>query len=487
MKMQLSGQMRLEQKLKLAPKMIQSMEILQLPLVALEEKIEAELNSNPVLEIAEPAMGKSDRNETHEDSPDGERALVVNEDNDKAEGFARLEEIHYDYQDYMDRGGSYRPARDSGEPDKKLEALNNTAAYLCSLNDHLLEQWRLVEADEKVKAAGEMIIDFIDNKGYLSVRLEQLYNKDRNDFGIEHLHKALELVQTLDPAGVGARDIKECMLIQLKQLGGDYAFEIELVKNFTNELMENRLPEIARKMGVSVERINKVVKRLSRLDTSPGLQIGRYENHPVSADVIVEHDENGYVVRLADDRLPSLRVNQMYGDMSKDRSVDTATRQFLQQNIRSAQWLMEAIEQRKNTLLKVARSIVNHQVEFFDKGQLFLKPLPMAIIADEVGVHVATVSRAVAGKYMQCPQGVLSLRSFFSGGVDNEDGESHSWDAIRAKMQEIIDGEDKSNPLNDDEIRDKLEQLGLGAIARRTVAKYRKLMNVPTGRLRKKF
>jgi RNA polymerase sigma-54 factor len=173
--------------------------------------------------------------------------------------------------------------------------------------------------------------------------------------------------------------------------------------------------------------------------------------------------------------------------MARNRGVDEQTQHFLQKNIRSAQWFMDAIEQRKNTLLKVARAIVNHQKEFFEKGKLFLRPLPMATIADEVGVHIATISRAVAGKYVQCPQGILPLRSFFSGGMEDESGQEHSWDAVKAKLQEIVDREDKSDPLSDDAIKDKLTEAGMGNIARRTVAKYRKILNIPTARFRKKY
>lgn len=487
MKMQLSGQMKLEQRLKLAPKMIQSMEILQLPMIALEQRIETELNSNPVLEVSEPGVDSPETPAQEKETDYSQQELVVSQDKDKEDDFARMSEIDYDYQDYWDRN-SYKPAKNSGQPDKKLEAMNNTAAPDVSLHDHLLDQWRLVDADEKVKAAGEMIIDFIDEKGYLSVRIEQLHNKDKNPFGIDHLYKALELVQTLEPAGVGARDIKDCLLIQLEQQAEDYGFEIDLVKGYMNELLENKLPDIARKMGKSVEEINKAIKRLSRFDTSPGLQVGRYENFPVNADVIVEADEDGnYAVRLADDNLPALQISPMYTEMASGKNVDDSTKQFLQQNMRSARWLIEAIQQRRSTLLKVSDSIIKHQREFLDKGQLHLKPLPMATVADEIGVHVATVSRAVAGKYMQCPQGLVPLRSMFSGGTDNSDGQSHSWDAIRAKMQEIIDDEDKSKPLNDDQIREMLEKAGLGSIARRTVAKYRKIMNIPSCRLRKRF
>jgi len=228
---------------------------------------------------------------------------------------------------------------------------------------------------------------------------------------------------------------------------------------------------------------------MSKLDTSPGLQVGRSRNHPVTADVIVEsaEDSDGFTIRLADSQLPNLKVNKYYTKMVKDTNVAEKTKKFLQNNIRSAHWIIDAIEQRKNTLLKVTRAVVKFQRDFFEKGQLYLRPLPMSKVADDVGVHLATVSRAVSGKYVQCYWGILPLRKFFSGGTEDENGQAHSWEAIRAKLQQIIDAEDKTKPLSDDKIRKKLAETGINNLARRTVAKYRKLLNIPTARFRKKY
>jgi RNA polymerase sigma-54 factor len=488
MKMSMSGQMRLEQKMKLAPRMIQSMEILQLSLLALQEKIEQELNTNPVLEVNEPEASPEETTPETDASAEEQKTLEVKDDNNKVEDFQRLDNVDEDYEEYYRQAGPMRGRRDDGEPDKKLEAMQNTAALPQSLNEYLTEQWRLIDAEPPVKAAGNLIIDYIDEKGYLAVRLEQLYNKDKPEITLEHLQKALDLVQRLEPAGVGARDLKECILIQMAQSGEDMSFEEQLVAEHLDDLLENRLPDIARKMNCSVERINKAIARLSKFDTSPGLLIGRNENHAILADLIIEPDEHGgYDVRLTDTRLPALRVNSFYAKMSKDKGLDEKTREFLQKNIRSANWLMEAIEQRKNTLLKVARVVAEHQKEFLERGQLYLKPLPMSVVAQEVGIHIATVSRAVSGKYVQCPQGVLPLRGFFSGGMETQEGESRSWDAVRARVQQIVDAEDKSNPLNDDEIKQKLEETGFKDLARRTVAKYRKVLNIPAARFRRKY
>jgi len=481
----------MEQKMKLAPHMIQSMEILQLPILALQERIEQELNSNPVLEIEQPESSEetdsSPEDQSQEESD--EKDLVFSTDNNKAEDFERLESLGDGFTDYMSEAGPLRTRIHTGELDKKLEALKNTAAPSQSLHEYLADQWRLADADEPVKKAGDMIIDYIDDRGYLAVRLEQLHNKDRGDFTVDDLKQALELVQKLEPAGVGARDLKECLLIQMAQSSEDMSFESRLIAKHMDDLLDNHLPEIARKMNCSIETINRAIERMSKLDTSPGLQIGQDRNHPITPDVIVEssEDEGKYTIRLADSSLPHLRVNDYYAKMVKDVQVGEKTRKFLQSNLRSAQWIMEAIEQRKNTLLKVTRAIVKYQTDFFDKGQLHLRPLPMSKVADDVGVHLATVSRAVAGKYVQCPWGILPLRKFFSGGIEDTNGQAHSWEAVRAKLQQIIDEEDKSKPLNDDQIRDELLKAGIKKLARRTVAKYRKLLNIPAARFRKKF
>ncbi|AQT67421.1 RNA polymerase sigma-54 factor 1 [Anaerohalosphaera lusitana] len=487
MKMSMTGQMRLEQRMKLAPRMIQSMEVLQLPLLALQEKIEAELNSNPVLEIAEERIEAGDEQEESACENLDEKELVVDEKGDNTDDFERLDSINDDFGDYFDQSMSVSARPKTPEKDKKLEAMQNTASSGLSLRDSLLQQWALIDAEDEVKQAGEHIIDYIDEKGYLTTPVEEL-DKEKHPFNIDHLREALQLVQKLEPAGVGARDLRECMLIQIDQFPEDMSLERKLVEDHWSELLENRLPQIAKKMNVPVELINHAIKRLSKLDTSPGLRVGRDENHPITADVIVEPSpDGGYSVSLAEANMPNLRVNRFYSQMARNRKVDDKTRQFLQKNIHSAQWLMDAIVQRKQTLLQVAQAIVNHQQEYFEKGKLFLKPLPMATIADEVGVHVATVSRAVAGKYMQCPQGLVPLRGFFSGGTKNASGKMQSWDAVKAELQRIVEAEDKSKPLNDDQIRQALADKGIENIARRTVAKYRKLLNIPSARFRKKF
>jgi RNA polymerase sigma-54 factor len=314
MKLSMTGQMRMEQKMKLAPRMIQSMEVLQLPLMALQEKIEAELNSNPVLERTEDVTEGSEITESANIETAETRELVVHEDTDRVEDFQRLDNFEKEYGEYGSQ--PYEPPyqrTSSGDSDRKLEALQNTAAQGQSLNDFLKEQWRLVEAEPNIKAAGEVIIDYLDEKGYLTVRLEQLHHPDKPELSLGCLQRAMELVQKLEPAGVGARDLRECLLIQMRQSPEDMSFELRMVEQCWTDLLENRLPQIARKLNCSMEPVNRAIERMSKLDTSPGLAVGRHENHPISADVILEYDEkDGYTIRLTDANLPSLRVNSFY-------------------------------------------------------------------------------------------------------------------------------------------------------------------------------
>jgi RNA polymerase sigma-54 factor len=484
MKLQMTGQLRLEQHLKLAPHMIQSMEILQLSILALQERIEQELISNPVLEVEEPADSDMQSQEQSDQDQPASADTVSQKDGD----FEKINALDDDYRDYLRMSQTFHKNA-SDETDKKLEALKNTEAAPLSLHEYLSEQFGLVEADEKIKKAGQLIIDYIDDRGYLTVRLEQLVNHEKNDFTLEDLNQALGLVQKLDPVGVGARDARETLLIQMENSSEDYSFEKKLVAEHIDQLLENRLPEIAKKMRCSIEQINKAIERISRFDTSPGLQIGKSDNMPVTADVIIEEADTpeGFTVRLADVSVPTLKISDYYFKLAKDPKTNEKAKQFLQNNIRSARWIIDAIQQRNNTLLKVTTAIVKYQRPFFEKGQLYLKPLPMSTVAKDIGVHLATVSRAVAGKYVQCSAGILPLRKFFSGGTEDTEGNAHSWQAVRAKLQQIIDSEDKTRPLSDDQIKAQLAQAGLNNIARRTVAKYRKLLNIPAARFRKRF
>ena len=495
MRLDVSQQMKMDQRMVLAPRMIQSMEILQLPLLALQERIEQEMLSNPVLEMEEPSGNSTDaqssENTLTKDNKanESEQSLRIKEDKSKREEFERLDNIGNDYDDYLTRSSYVQSRRiRSDDRDPKMEAMQNTAAPAQSLNENLKEQWSFIEAEDIIKKAGSVIIDFIEETGYLSVDLDSLSERMRQPVTKTQMEHALSLVQTLDPPGVGARNLAECLLLQLENFGQNCELEINLVKNHLKDIEMNRFPDIVRKTGRSLSDIKLALQVISRLDPHPGMQFGNHSATYIIPDIIVDYDEDLdiYTARLSDGSTPSLRINTMYGRMLKEGKIPGDAKEFLQNSVRSARWLIESIEQRKATLLRVVNHVLQNQRDFFDQGPVHLKPLPMVEVASHLGIHVGTVSRAVSGKYMQTPIGIYPLRYFFSGGTETSRGESVSWDAVKAKLQEIIDGEDKKNPFNDDHLVEELQKNGL-KLARRTVAKYRSIMNIPPARRRREF
>lgn len=498
--------MRPELRQLLTPRMIQSMEILQLPLMALEERIEQELQSNPVLELRESdaedagAVKVIDEPSAREDRSEDERPMVIKEESNAAEDFDRLAKLS-DYLEneefYTNSAANYRQQQSyDGERDKKLDAMTNTAARSEPLPEYLLRQWAFVECSPGVRAAGEAIINYIDAEGYLRTGLDVIQRESKTPLTMDDLNEALKLVQTLDPPGVGARSLAECLLLQLDAIeedpdlseGHDFELERKLIQNHLKDLEMNRYPQISRKLGREIADIKAAVKNLSRLHPHPGKLVGGEDAPPITPDARVYFDEETgkYEVEMANDRAPSLFISGMYRKMLKERSIDRKTREFLANNVRNARWLIEAIEQRNSTIKRVIRAVLDAQREFFEKGPEYLKPLPMISVADQLGIHVATVSRAVSEKWIQTPRGIFPLRRFFSGGTTSADGEDMSWDAVKEKLRVIIDNEDKRNPLNDDQIVEKLKEQGID-IARRTVAKYRKILNIPPARQRKEY
>ncbi|MHC4295390.1 MAG: RNA polymerase factor sigma-54 [Planctomycetota bacterium] len=493
MRLEATQQLRLEQRMKLAPRIIQAMEILQLPMMALQERIEAEMLSNPVLEMHDPGVDdEAPPAKVDEPSERGEQDLVVDDSNGNSEDFERLADFEAEFGVEFARSDApaYRPPARAGDRDRKMDAMANAPAPGISLNEYLLDQWRFVEADGGIIEAGELIINFIDADGYLRTPLEELQEKTSDPVPLEVLQAALGLVQMLEPIGVGSRDLQECLLLQLtveQQAGIDVTLEMELVRGFLRDIEMNRLPQIARRTDKSIDEIKGAIENLSMLNPRPGSLIGGRTVPVISPDVMLDiTDDGGLIISVPEGNSPRLRISKAYRRMARDRQTDRSARKFIQKNIRSAQWLVSAIEQRRDTVRRVVEEVFKVQRKFLDAGVEALKPLPMADVAKRVGVHVATISRAVAGKYVQTPRGIFPLRMFFSGGTTTAEGRDVSWDAVKLKLKEIIDAEDKSAPMNDDELSAEMKSHGID-IARRTVAKYRKLMSIPPARKRKQY
>ena len=493
MRLEASQQIRLEQQMKLAPRIIQAMEILQLPMMALEERINAELESNPVLEVKDPGVDDEAPPAKEDYAGDrGEQPMVVDDSNGNQEDFQRLAEFQDEFgPEFVQPDAPYHRARvRQDERDPKLAAMANAPAPGESLNEHLMRQWSFIEAEEPIKAAGRLIITFIEEDGYLRTPLAELPERTNDPVTLEQLTEALRRVQMLDPCGVGARDLAECLLLQLTveiAAGHDMALEFDIVSNYLRDVEMNRLPQIAKRCGRTVDQVKAAIENLSHLNPFPGHLVGGRNVPVIRPDALVEVEEDGAIfVTMADGNSPRLHINSSYRKLARNRKTEREAKLFLQKNIRSAQWLISAIQQRRETVRRVVAEVFLVQQGFLQLGPEALKPLPMADVAGKVGVHVATVSRAVAGKYVQTQRGIFPLRMFFSGGTRTADGEDVSWDAVKAKLKEIVDEEDKSKPLNDDQLAAALNKNGID-IARRTVAKYRNLMKIPPARRRREF
>jgi RNA polymerase sigma-54 factor len=500
MRLSFGQQMQLAQKQVLAPRMIQSMEILQLPIMALQERIEQEMEDNPCLDLVEPSgdEGESPREEEYESAEDGERELVVKEDANNEDDFERLVNMADSLpDDYEERS---RPSRGQMEADadRAHDAMANMVARPESLSDYLSHQLSWFEADEEVRRMADRIIYSLDSNGYLKTPLEELIpplptdlNGDADAMRAAQkkvAEKALALVQHLDPRGVGARSLKECLLLQLTP-GMPFYDELRtLIDGCLEDLENNRLPQISKKTGYSIERINEVWDELRKLKPKPGADFIETSVPGVTPDVFVEKGDDGkYTVRLEDGQIPSLYISPYYRNLLRQAGgADAKTREYIKRKINAAQWLIESIEQRRGTLTRVAQAIVDHQTRFLEEGPEFIVPLKMQQIADKVGVHVTTVSRAVDDKWIQAPRGIYLLKRFFVGGTTGADGEDIAWDRVRIKLQEIVDEEDKQKPFSDDALVEELAKHGI-TVARRTVTKYRKAMAIKSSRQRREW
>ncbi len=495
MRLSFGQEMRLAQKQILAPRMIQSMEILQLPIMALQERIEQEMEENPILELREedreeseepPAdLGEEEENLPPDAPTEEERELVIQEDSSNEDDFERLMKMDEEWPDAFDEQS--RPSRGEIEEEgrRKHDAMANMTARPQTLQDYLHDQLAWFELDDALRALAERIIYNLDANGYLQGSLDDLLGPQATAEDRALARRALALVQKLDPPGVGARDLKECLLLQITPAHPHYEALVRLINDHLEDLEHNRLPAIARRTGVTLEFIQELLGDLRRLNPKPGAEFSSEFVPSVTPDVFIEPaEEGGFEVRLEEGRVPNLYISPYYRKLLSDAATTSETREYIKRKVNSAQWLIDSIEQRRNTLRRVAAAIVQHQRAFLEQGPEHIEPLKMQQIADKVGVHVTTVSRAVDDKWVQTPRGIFPLRRFFCSGTTAADGEEITWDAVRMKLQEIIDREDKRRPLNDEELKVAMAKEGIN-IARRTITKYRKAMNIPPARERR--
>lgn len=492
MRLSLGQDLRMVQKQVLAPRMIQSMEILQLPILALQERIEQEMEENPILEMQEDEPESVEVEELPEREPpdaptEEERELVIDEAHSNEGDFERLMKMDEEWPDHFED----RPRLSRGEIEEVVErrqdAMANMVARPQTLQDYLHDQLSWFDLEPQLRTMADRIIYNLDTNGYLQGRIEDLLGPDAGKEDKELAQQALDLVQRLEPLGVGARDLRECLLLQLVPGVHFYKQLQVLISDHLEDLEHNRLPAIARKTGFSIDTIKLALIELRKLNPKPGADFNDVVVPPVTPDVFVELDEDGrYVARLEDSETPNLFISPYYRKIFQDTSTSPETREYIKRKVNSAQWLIDSIQQRRNTLVRVAQAIIDHQKSFIDKGPEAIEPLKMQQIADKVGIHVTTVSRAVDEKWIQSPRGIFPLRRFFCGGTTSADGEEVAWDSVRLKLQEIIDNENKQHPLSDDQLVLQLVEAGL-TVARRTVTKYRKSMGILSSRQRREW
>jgi RNA polymerase sigma-54 factor len=484
---------RLEQRQIIAPRMIQSMEILQLPVMALQERIEHELQENPVLEQRdterdEEVLGEEPETpaaEAKADPADPQKELVIEDSTDNEKDFDRLEAMNEAWANHFNEESRPSSNRIDEEGEKKHDAMLNMASRPQSLQDYLNDQVAFLDADEAELELIRYLISYTDERGYLSTPIDEIAKTLGNAVPVARLEQALLKLQKLDPAGVGARDHKECLLLQLTNETPHREVVRTLIQNHLEDIQHNRMPVIEKRTGYTLEMIQQAIEVLKHLNPKPGAAFTSDNIPYVVPDILVDRKDDGeYDVKLTDDWTPNIYISRRYLEMYRDKSADPKAREFLKRKFQSAQWLIDAIEQRRSTLIKVTRAIIGHQRAFLDRGPEHIEPLKMQQIADLVGVHVTTVSRAVDDKWVQTPRGIFPLKRFFGGGTHTATGEEVAWETIKQKLLDIIAGEDKSNPLSDEDLVNKLGEAGY-PVARRTVTKYRKMLNIPSSRQRK--
>lgn len=444
------------QKLSMTPELIQAIQILQYNNQELNEYIDKELLENPILE-----------SEYHKESDteidiDSLRDQLIQAD-ENVEAYKQWES-HSTSDEY-----SYE----------------NFVAFNYTLTEFLIEQLHFSSLKGQDAEIGRYIIENIDDNGYLSMSLEEICSV--LDVDLDSCERVLDLIHTFEPSGVGARDLNECLIIQLASLG-ELTDEIEfIISNRLKDLADNKYALISKDMGISIAEVQGIADLIKTLEPKPGRGFDSDNSIKyIIPDIYVEETNGEYVVSANDGSTPSLHISSYYNSLTEEAKSDKELSNYLNNRFNSAMWLMKSIEQRKKTIYNVASAIVQFQNDFFAKGERFLKPLTLKQIAETVGVHESTVSRAINGKYMQCPRGVFELKYFFTGGILNEDGSGVSSNSIKSMIKEFVDAEDDKKPLSDSKISEMLHEKGID-ISRRTVAKYRDDIGILPSSKRRRF
>ncbi len=461
------------QRLMLTQKMQQALQILQYNAQDLELHIQRELEANPVLEQAAPP---------EIEGPTAEKPATEGHDT------ANFDDAGYDLDSFTSRWEKrIQEGRDlsvNGDLAAKRDYYENSITQDESLSSKLMTQLNLAFGDTNDYAIGERIVGDIDDRGYFTGSVAEIAGEA--EVSATEVERILYRIQRFEPLGIGARDLTECLLIQLQSELPDEPELVDLVENHLDDLQHRQIPAIAKAMKTTPERVEELKNLLATLNPWPGRGYVSEPTQYIIPDLVVEKEDGAYVVRLTEEGSPKLEINDDYQALAKTKGMAKEEKSFLREKVESAKWLIRNIEQRQQTILKIGKAIIDVQREFLDKGVDKIKPLTLQEIADVVGVHEATVSRTTRGKYIQTPQGLFELKYFFSPGLKTASGEDQSAKSVQLQVKKIVETEDKRKPLSDQKIADKLKADGL-SIARRTVTKYREALGIPSTTKRRQY
>jgi RNA polymerase sigma-54 factor len=465
---------KLVQKLILTPSLQQAIKLLPMSTLELSELLNQEMVENPLLE----EVPGEDLQGTDASQAAAERAAEQEKPPQKTDTWDDNDYAYF-FGDYLDDGYRQRAPQEIRE----LPPIENTLSTASSLSDHLEWQLSLQTDDPLIREIGEATIGNINDDGYLVASVEEI--AAMGDWSVEEVERVLRMIQQFDPIGVGARDLQECLTLQVRHLGLEGTATEKIVTEHLRLLQNHQIPELARKLGLTIEELKEHIEVIKHFDPKPGSRLNPAPSQYVIPDVYVVKVEDQYVAALNEEGLPQLRISPTYRRLLDKGGENTdETRNYVKDKFRSALWLIKSVDQRQKTIQKVATSIINFQREFLDHGIEHLKPLVLRDVANDIGMHESTVSRVVNNKYMHTPQGVFEMKYFFHSGISSSFGENVSSVTIKQRIKKIIENEDARRPLSDSKIVSILQREGL-ILARRTIAKYREELKIPTSNQRK--
>ena len=479
MKVGLQQSVRLAQELRINPRLYQAMDLLYMPLLDLQQHLKQELVNNPFLELVEPT-----------DDP-GDDAAEREE--------AKEDENEVDWEDILLDGFETGGRREEYEEREYYEPV---VVATRDLYDHLRDQLSLLRLETRQIVVAEEIIGNIDDDGFLTCSLEAVLESLNSwlasdeaktsgfdgeaPYTLDEVEEVLRIIQGLDPAGIGARDLRECLLLQLADRAMTDGIVYEIVGKHFEQLVNHRWAEISKELGVTPQAVQGAADEIAKLDPKPGLQYAAAEGNYIIADLVVEKVDGDYMVFHNDTALPRLRLSRSYREVARDKAKFRGeSKEFISNKLNNANWMLQAIEQRRQTMLKVMNFIVDRQRDFFEEGIEHLRPLTLREVAEVINMHESTVSRVTNQKYVQTPRGVFPLKFFFSSGLSTDSGEDVSARGIKARIEKLVAEEEPKKPLTDQAIVDMLKREGVN-IARRTVAKYRDQLGILSARMRKR-